>query len=266
MRKEEMFEELKEKILKSLQVENRVAIGITENNYRKKDGTQIPLEVQSQIDKIYAILNEISLRYNISTQRLGRLIEDAQREMKEIVSKDYKGKVEEQFGKVSMVLKEIERELGEKGKINQTEGSIKLGQAIDSENKNKEIRENTVKALNEKVNIIRREMQKAFYERFLEPRRFKEMQEEIEITLRNLKTGDGIEGALLQEDQFTKERIIGELQRYSIDINKTQHQLFSERYQQPVPQLSPNRSDISKEKDRETEERGIMSLPEDVIY
>ena len=65
MKNLEIFEELKNNMLKQLQVESRVAKQINSDNYSKKDNNQIPLDIQLKIDQVYRMLADISTQYRV---------------------------------------------------------------------------------------------------------------------------------------------------------------------------------------------------------
>ena len=250
MKNLEIFEELKNNMLKQLQVESRVAKQINSDNYSKKDNNQIPLDIQLKIDQVYRMLADISTQYRVCTSKVNKMIEDASYETKSISSIKYRNKVEQQIVKVQGIVSQMEKELEETNKIDANENSLKLNEQMNSEDENREIRTSTVENLNKKVKEIRQVMQKTFNERFLDPRGLVQMQEEIDIRLRQLQVGDKIETTLRDEDTSIAQKIINDLQTYTEDINKTSHEKFAETYRHEVPPLELHEDAKSMQEER----------------
>ena len=261
MEKSEIFQDLKNNILKPLLVENRISIGINVNNYSRKDNAQIPLDLQLKIDEVYRKLEEIATQYGVSTLTIDKMIEDADYETKDVASKKYKDKADNQLMKVQGIVNQIEKELEETEKTDEKENELRLKEEMNSENENSGIKTSIVRNLNDNIRKIRQEMQKTGQERFLNPRKLENMQEEIEDTLRKLQVGDKIDEILQIEDKYMMERIINELQKYTEYTNQTPHEKFAEKYKHEVPPLDlrENVEDIQEEK--EYKDR----LPDNVI-
>ena len=171
-------------------------------------------------------------------------------ETKSISSIKYRNKVEQQIVKVQGIVSQMEKELEETNKIDANENSLKLNEQMNSEDENREIRTSTVENLNKKVKEIRQVMQKTFNERFLDPRGLVQMQEEIDIRLRQLQVGDKIETTLRDEDTSIAQKIINDLQTYTEDINKTSHEKFAETYRHEVPPLELHEDAKSMQEER----------------
>ena len=272
MEKLEIFEELKKNMCKQLLIESRIARGLSSNNYTQKDDIQIPLDIQKRIDDVYRVLNDIAVKYRVSTSKVEGLIKDGRFETKDVASRGYKNKIEEQFQKINTMLREMENELNENGKIDERKNSSELEERMNSIGENREVREDIVRNLNEKVRRIRYEIQQTFNEKFFDPRRLKQMDEEVEINLRRLETGDKIEEALVNEDRYIARRIISEFQEYANSINKTRHQKFEEECKVEVPELHISLDDNTEERVKQNEktqeqQKSSMgdALPYDVI-
>lgn len=142
--KELLMNAFKLKILSMMSTENRVAIGVNNENQNLWNKAVLPEELKKVIDNVYKKLNEIAQENNISTESINQMIEGKRGEANIEAQSLYKKKTIEQMNKIQIELAKIKYTV-DNGTIKLQEQKENIEEKTSDENNNTVIGEKLYK-------------------------------------------------------------------------------------------------------------------------